>query len=283
LAFRHAATECIVEGIYSFESDVWSMGVLMWEIWTAGEVPYGEEVKETEVRRIIAEGGNPMQGTPPTCSANILSLMEYLLQIQREDRPTFHEIRMIFEHLLEGGKFRRPQTPKTQLQVNPRMRDRSGSRGRGEENIFKSNQLRHLQTPNSSSTPNLQIISTTPPRNIPQIQKKRIVKTNSRDLLELPRDYHAVRRGSDYEQGHGHGGREQNYDDDDDNSSFLYQMSSSLKNETHLFPQQSKKIMFSSATNLSDQQQQRHGKSQSELQDEILKDLIQHRFQRKLK
>jgi len=51
VAVRHAASECIVEAVYTPESDVWSFGVVMWEIWTGGQTPYGKDLKEPVLYR----------------------------------------------------------------------------------------------------------------------------------------------------------------------------------------------------------------------------------------
>jgi hypothetical protein len=53
VAVRHAASECIVEGIYTPESDVWSFGITMWEMWSGGQAPYGKGLSEPVRESVI--------------------------------------------------------------------------------------------------------------------------------------------------------------------------------------------------------------------------------------
>ena len=40
LPVRWMAPECIHDGIFTISGDIWSFGVLLWEIWTYANLPY---------------------------------------------------------------------------------------------------------------------------------------------------------------------------------------------------------------------------------------------------
>ncbi|ODM96900.1 Tyrosine-protein kinase Fer [Orchesella cincta] len=100
--YRHAAVECIVEQVFTFESDVWSFGILMYEIFMGGMTPYGKENKQPEVRRFIVDGITPLHLLQPNCSSKIISIMKSILTPLREDRPTFEQLLTKFQKMLTG-------------------------------------------------------------------------------------------------------------------------------------------------------------------------------------
>merc|ERR1711944_81276 len=56
LPIKWLAVECITQKKYSEKSDVWSFGILMWEVMTRGEQPY-PEMKKEQVKHHVQRGG----------------------------------------------------------------------------------------------------------------------------------------------------------------------------------------------------------------------------------
>ncbi|KAG9269411.1 tyrosine-protein kinase TXK-like [Astyanax mexicanus] len=74
---------------YSSKSDVWSFGVLMWEVFSEGQIPFGSR-SNTEVVEEITEGGRLYrpQKSPP----NIYNIMFQCWHERPQGRPSFSEL-----------------------------------------------------------------------------------------------------------------------------------------------------------------------------------------------
>lgn len=83
---RWSAPETISRGEFSSKSDVWSFGVLLYEIITFGETPY-KEFSDSEVYGRVA-GGYRMP-RPPRCPAFLYRMMQWCWSAQAEGRPSF--------------------------------------------------------------------------------------------------------------------------------------------------------------------------------------------------
>ena len=57
IAVRWTAPESIAQGHFSFASDVWSFGILLWEVFSYGEKPYKHMQSLEDVSRFILSGG----------------------------------------------------------------------------------------------------------------------------------------------------------------------------------------------------------------------------------
>lgn len=97
LPVKWMAPESIRFHIYTTKSDVWSFGVLLWEIITIGECPY-----PGIPARLLA--GKLMSGyrmkKPTQCSDELYEVMKACWQLDTEARPTFAELANILRGFL---------------------------------------------------------------------------------------------------------------------------------------------------------------------------------------
>ncbi|XP_028394333.1 tyrosine-protein kinase receptor Tie-1-like isoform X2 [Dendronephthya gigantea] len=89
LPVKWMSVESLFDGVFTTASDVWSFGVLLYEIATLGEEPY----KNIPARAVIThvESGGRMS-KPPHCSNEVYELMSNCWKVDPKERPTFPEI-----------------------------------------------------------------------------------------------------------------------------------------------------------------------------------------------
>ncbi|XP_066920050.1 tyrosine-protein kinase HTK16-like [Clytia hemisphaerica] len=85
--------ESINYGTFSQKSDVWSYGVTLWEMFTFGELPYGE-MTGAEVISLLEQGQRLER--PEDCPQHTYSIMLRCWHIDPAQRPTFKELHTIF-------------------------------------------------------------------------------------------------------------------------------------------------------------------------------------------
>lgn len=90
LPVKWTAPEGLKKEKFSTKSDVWSYGVLLWEIFSYGRQPYPkmslQEVKEK------VEQGYRMEA-PEDCPPGVYSLMRICWEQEPRKRPAFHKLR----------------------------------------------------------------------------------------------------------------------------------------------------------------------------------------------
>ncbi|XP_051233151.1 megakaryocyte-associated tyrosine-protein kinase isoform X2 [Dicentrarchus labrax] len=99
LPVKWTAPEALKKEKFSTKSDVWSYGVLLWEIFSYGRQPYPKmSLKEVKER---VEGGYRMEA-PEDCPPGVYSLMKICWEQEPRRRPAFHKLREKLER--EMGK-----------------------------------------------------------------------------------------------------------------------------------------------------------------------------------
>ncbi|XP_024083882.1 tyrosine-protein kinase Btk29A isoform X2 [Cimex lectularius] len=75
---------------FSSKSDIWAYGVLMWEVFTCGKMPYGR-LKNTEVVERVQRG--IILERPPDCYKEVYDIMRQCWSHSPEDRPSFRALK----------------------------------------------------------------------------------------------------------------------------------------------------------------------------------------------
>ncbi|XP_011210131.2 fibroblast growth factor receptor homolog 1 [Bactrocera dorsalis] len=90
LPIKWMAPESLRDKFYDSQSDVWSYGILLWEIMTFGAQPYPTIMSAEELYSYLMSGQR--MDKPPKCSLNIYMLMRQCWHFDASARPTFAEI-----------------------------------------------------------------------------------------------------------------------------------------------------------------------------------------------
>ncbi|XP_057328877.1 tyrosine kinase receptor Cad96Ca [Microplitis mediator] len=97
LPIRWMAPESLYDNMFSVKSDIWSFGVLIWEIVTLGSTPY-PGMGAAEVMRKIKEGYRLER--PEHCKRELYNIMYYCWDKDPSCRPSFGELVVMAEGLL---------------------------------------------------------------------------------------------------------------------------------------------------------------------------------------
>uniref|UniRef100_A0A8D0GXK7 Tyrosine-protein kinase receptor n=1 Tax=Sphenodon punctatus TaxID=8508 RepID=A0A8D0GXK7_SPHPU len=89
LPVRWMAPESLKDGVFTAFSDVWSFGVVLWEISSLAEQPY-QGLSNEQVLKFVMDGGYLDQ--PDSCPERLHSLMQMCWQYNPKMRPAFIEI-----------------------------------------------------------------------------------------------------------------------------------------------------------------------------------------------
>ncbi|XP_063775488.1 ALK tyrosine kinase receptor [Pseudophryne corroboree] len=81
--------EAFMEGIFTSKTDTWSFGVLLWEIFSLGYMPYPSKSNQ-EVLEFVTSGGR--MDPPKNCPGPVYRIMTQCWQHQPEERPHFSMI-----------------------------------------------------------------------------------------------------------------------------------------------------------------------------------------------
>ncbi|VDL62969.1 unnamed protein product [Hymenolepis diminuta] len=97
LPVRWMAPEALKEAYFTFKSDVWSYGVVLWEIATFAALPFSGLSHEEVITLVINGGHLGKQGWPPKFPDILLDVMKACWHSDPERRPSFGTIIIMLE------------------------------------------------------------------------------------------------------------------------------------------------------------------------------------------
>uniref|UniRef100_A0A4W3HV00 receptor protein-tyrosine kinase n=1 Tax=Callorhinchus milii TaxID=7868 RepID=A0A4W3HV00_CALMI len=99
LPVKWMAPESIFDCVYTVQSDVWSYGILLWEIFSLGSSPYPDLPVDSRFYKLIRSGyqmSRPVLGTP-----EMYDVMSQCWHLDPHKRPTFQQIRQMINKQLD--------------------------------------------------------------------------------------------------------------------------------------------------------------------------------------
>ncbi|VDH96957.1 proto-oncogene tyrosine-protein kinase Met [Mytilus galloprovincialis] len=101
LPVKWMAPESLENGTYSTKSDVWSFGVVMWELMTRGSAPYCD-VNNWDMHKYL-QSGRRLKRTD-FCPPPLYDIMMTCWEFDPDDRPTFQDVNLRITGLVEQEK-----------------------------------------------------------------------------------------------------------------------------------------------------------------------------------
>nr|XP_023654551.1 protein-tyrosine kinase 6 [Paramormyrops kingsleyae] len=96
MPYKWCAPETLSHGCYSSKSDVWSYGVLLYEIFSYGGLPY-PGYGNGEMHSLLTNGYR--MPAPPACPDRIYSIMKLCWSTAPESRPSFKDLHCDLLHI----------------------------------------------------------------------------------------------------------------------------------------------------------------------------------------
>lgn len=96
---RWLSPEVILYGEYSKLADVWSFGVLVWEVFSDGQLPYSG-MNDSEVVSYVR--GNSVLPRPKTCPPNVYEVLKSCWEMTPLQRPNFSSLHETISNLHAG-------------------------------------------------------------------------------------------------------------------------------------------------------------------------------------
>ncbi|KAF2356678.1 SH2 domain [Trinorchestia longiramus] len=95
---KWTAPEALRRNMFSNKSDMWSFGILLWEIYSFGRVPY-PKIPLADVMKYVEKGYR--MDPPDNCPQEVYAIMSEAWRLECDERPTFKEVLRRLEELKE--------------------------------------------------------------------------------------------------------------------------------------------------------------------------------------
>lgn len=99
LPLRWLAPETLQNGTFSPYTDVWSFGVLLWEVFTFGARPYADLTNAEVVLQVLNHNLLPR---PDKCPETVYKVMEKSWSKVPSERPWFSSVKQELNSVLDG-------------------------------------------------------------------------------------------------------------------------------------------------------------------------------------
>ena len=100
IPLRWMSVEAVAQGKFTTKSDVWSFGVLLWELFTYGEFPYSD-LTNAQVHLAIGTEHQKLQ-KPEGCSPGVLKVLDMCWEDVPASRPSFLDLHeRLYEVIVE--------------------------------------------------------------------------------------------------------------------------------------------------------------------------------------
>ncbi|CAH1794539.1 unnamed protein product [Owenia fusiformis] len=148
LPFKWMAVESIFDQMYTSKSDVWSFGVVLWELVTLGGSPY-PGISGTELFKLLKEGYRMER--PDNCSEEIYQVMLDCWHPTSQHRPSFTALRNQLDSMLDDSTSYLDLNMESNADYYRRDSSASDSTTRGKysngDSMMRSRSMEHLNKP----------------------------------------------------------------------------------------------------------------------------------------
>uniref|UniRef100_H0VZY2 Fibroblast growth factor receptor n=1 Tax=Cavia porcellus TaxID=10141 RepID=H0VZY2_CAVPO len=134
LPVKWMAPEALFDRVYTHQSDVWSFGVLLWEIFTLGGSPY-PGIPVEELFKLLKEGHR--MDKPANCTQDLYMIMRECWHAVPSQRPTFKQLVEDLDRILtvtSTDEYLDLSVPFEQY--SPGGQDTSSSSSSGDDSVF---------------------------------------------------------------------------------------------------------------------------------------------------
>ncbi|XP_050076574.1 vascular endothelial growth factor receptor 1 isoform X3 [Anopheles maculipalpis] len=98
LPFKWLALECISDNVFSTYSDVWAYGIVLWELFSLGKVPYPGMEANQELYNKLRDGYR--MDKPQYSNQDIYDIMLNCWNVKPDSRPSFKDLKSRFNAML---------------------------------------------------------------------------------------------------------------------------------------------------------------------------------------
>ncbi|KAM3869023.1 macrophage colony-stimulating factor 1 receptor 2 [Diretmus argenteus] len=141
LPVKWMAPESIFQCVYTVQSDVWSYGVLLWEIFSLGKSPYPNVAVDTNFYKMIKDGRH--MSRPDFAPPEMYELMIHCWSLEPTQRPTFKAIGQLIKRLIPLTNDVLPLHNEEPTYRN--IQDNEDEEARGGENMMKGGEEEDIQ------------------------------------------------------------------------------------------------------------------------------------------